>query len=340
MASPMVVAAVRTVNRAADRQAGANGIERHRIDPASPDGLEPYGLDLLGEGLKTPSRGLHEIPPEAVRAFALHVARHATDTALYADNGRSEGLLSRGHAYLYRGARTRVADDAAAFVDASPNSSMRLCIRAFTNGALELPAGTIDRLRDRMRSGARDGALLRELRSDAQIRAHQAAQWRHQASVVGDVLLGVSSIALVTRQARYALEGGRYVVDMINPATRELHVLDGSTLWLRVLDTLAADLTFAVVGSGRHRFPVMDATNNLGAMSIWHYMSLVQQQLYAGVPPEDEGIAGHIADAVRAGGPGVVRLDRMLRAGDNAPAGAFLRGLRRKHAHENGDAYT
>ncbi|EWT00268.1 hypothetical protein N865_12980 [Intrasporangium oryzae NRRL B-24470] len=332
---------LRAVNSAADRQGRANGIERHTLDPARPDELERSGLDLLGDGLDTPSQGLHAITSDQLRAFALHLVTHATETPLHVDNAQSEALASRGHLYLYRSAHLPITEDAAAYVDANPKNSMRLCVRAFTRGALELPPGTIERLREQVRAGARHGRLLRQLRDDPQVRAHQRTQWEQQATLAGeDVLLGLSSIVLITRHERYALEGGRFVVDLINPATRELHILDGSNIWLRVLDTQTRSLTFAVVGTGKHRFAVMDALNNLGAMSIWQYLSGLQTQLYSGVPSDEARVEAHIADALHRSGPATVKLSRTLAAGDNAPSGAFLRRLRRTHPHETGDAYA
>lgn len=337
----MVGLTLRAVNSAADRQARANGIQRHDLDPTQPDQLERYGLDLLGEGLDTPSSGLHEVPSVGLQAFALHLATHASDTPLHVDNARSESLGSRGHVYLYRSARLSLTEDAAAYVVENPNNSMRLCVRAFTRGALELPPGTVERLREQVRAGAKDGPLLRQLLDDPQVRGYQRTQWEQQASLGGeDVLLGGNSIVLITRHERHVLDDGRYVVDLINPATREFHILDGSNIWLRVLDTRTRTLTFAVVGTGRHRFAVMDALNNMGAMSIWQYLAGLQPQLYSGVPSDEARVTAHVADALQRSGAATIKLSRTLTAGDNAASGAFLRRLRRSVAYENGNAYT
>ena len=152
-------------------------------------------------------------------------------------------------------------------------------------------------------------------------------------------MLGHNSIIVNTRHERYVLDNERYLVDIINPATREFHILDGSSLWLRIVDTVDRQLVFAVIGSGRHRHTLMDAFNNWGAMSIWHCMALVQQQLYDAVPSAYDEITTHISQARQKCGRDAQKLYRTLSSADTDSAGAFLRGLRKRHVFENGDGY-
>lgn len=340
MRSQLSTLAFRAVNGTANRTARANRIERHAIDHRGHEELARHGLDLLGDGLHVPSRGLHEVPSERLKSFALHLVTHAGTTAVHVDNSRSQALPSEGHLYLYRSARLPIAHDALEFIRDNPNNAMRLCVRAFTRGALELPPGTIDRLREQVRGGARVGPLMRALRDDPQVRAYQLAQWEEGANLRGDVLIGGNSIVYISRHERHALDDGRYLVDLVNPATREFHVLDGSNIWVRVVDTETDELVFAVVGTGRHRFALMDAANNAGAMSIWQYLAEMQRELYSGVPSDGSAVQAHITTALGRCGADTIRLHRSLTARDNAPSGAVLRGLRRKLSYENGNSYA
>jgi hypothetical protein len=339
MPNPLIKLAVTTVNGIGNRQGRAYSVERRVFEPGNAAHVQEYGFSLLGDTWRTPSRGLHQIPPAQLQEFSLFLINQATDAALYADNGASGSLHKHGHTYEYRSPLIPVSEKAVAFIKAEPENSMRLLVRAFTKDALELPAGTVDHMRERMKSGARDAALFRELRIDPAIKAYQQAQWDARAPVVGDVMLGYNSIIVNTRRERYVLEDGRYLVDIINPATREFHILDGSSLWLRIVDTVARRLVFAVIGSGKHRHALMDAFNNWGAMSIWHCMALVQQHLYDDVPSTYGEVAAHISQARQRCGPDAQKLYRNLSRSDTDSAGAFLRGLRKRRVYENGDGY-
>ena len=149
----------------------------------------------------------------------------------------------------------------------------------------------------------------------------------------------VDSIVVNTRHERYVLDNERYLVDIINPATREFHILDGSVLWIRIVDTTAQRLVFAVIGSGKHHHTAMDGLNNWGAMSIWHCIALVQQHLYDDVPSTYDEITAHISHARQKSGPVAQKINQSLSRSDTDSGGAFLRGLRTRHVFENGDGY-
>jgi hypothetical protein len=339
MPNPLTKLAVTTVNGIGRRQGRTYAVERGVLEPGNSDHVQKYGLNLLGDAWKTPSRGLHQISPAQLQEFSRFLIKQATNAALYVDNGASDSLYQQGHIYEYRSPLMPISAEAVAFIKREPENSMRLLLRAFTRDALELPAGTVARMRERMKSGARDGALFRELRGDPAMKAYQQARWDTQAPVVGDVMLGHNSIVVNTRHERYLLDSERYLVDIINPATREFHILDGSSVWLRIVDTTAQRLVFAVIGSGKHRHALMDAFNNWGAMSIWHCMALVQQHLYDNVPSTYDEITAHISQARQRSGPAAQKLYRNLSRSDTDRGGAFLRGLRTRHVFENGDGY-
>jgi len=327
------------INRYARGQFGKYHIERGLLDPANAEHLGTYGLNCIGSALKMASRGLQQIPAGQIRDFAHLQVQRATGSAFYANNSESDSLYGTGHVYLYRSPLLAISEKSVAFIAEAPNNSMRLCIRAFCNGALELPPGTIARTRERVKGGAKDGDLFRELRSDTTIKAYQQTRWADQEPVVGDVMLGLGSIVLNTRQERHTLEDNRYLVDMINPATREFHNLDGSTMWLRIVDTAANKLLFVVIGTGKHRYAVMDALNNFGAATIWQYQAHIQQCLYEDVPSTTDEITAHIARALQKCDPITAELHKTLAGMDTDRSGAFFRGLRRGYAFENGDSY-
>jgi hypothetical protein len=339
MPNPLIKLAVTTINGMGKRQGRNYSVKRGLLDPGNASHLQEYGFNSLGDAWKTPSRGLHQIPSAQLQEFSLFLINQATNEALYVDNGASDSLYQQGHIYQYRSGLIPISAEAVAFIKKEPENSMRLLLRAFTKDALELPAGTVVRMRERMKSGARDGALFRELRGDPAMKAYQQAQWDTQEPVVGDIILGHNSIIVNTRHERYVLDNERYLVDIINPATREFHILDGSSLWLRIVDTAAQRLVFAVIGSGKHYHPLMDAFNNWGAMSIWHCMALVQQYLYADVPSTYDEITAHISHARQKSGPVAQKAYQNLSRADTDSAGAFLRGLRTRHVFENGDGY-
>jgi hypothetical protein len=339
MSNSLIKLAVITVNGLGTRQARNYSIERGLFDPGNPDHLQEYGFHLLGNALKTPSRGLHKIPSSSLQEFSLFLANRATDAALYVDNSRSNSLFRQGHVYEYRSPRISISTEAVVFIKDKPENSMRLLLRAFTRDALELPPGTVANMRERMNSGTRDGVLFSELREDSAVKSFQRSQWDRQAPVVGDVMLGHNSIIVNTRHERYVLNNERYIVDIINPATREFHILDGSSLWFRIVDTIDHTLVFAAIGSGKHRHALMDAFNNWGAMSIWHCMALVQQHLYDAVPSTYDEITAHISRARLKCGPVAQKLYQTLTRGDTDRTGAFLRRLRVRQAFENGDGY-
>jgi hypothetical protein len=339
MPNPLSKLAVTAINGIGNRQGKTYSIARGALDPANATHLEQYGFQVFGDAVKAPSGGLQRIPAAQLQEFALFLIHQATDTALYVDNAGSDSLYRQGHLYSYRSPLIPISARAVAFIQETPANSLRLLLRAFTKDALELPVGTVVRMRERVQSGARDGALFRELRADATIRTYQQAQWDTQAPVVGDVMLGHNSIVVNTRHERYVLENARYVVDIINPATREFHILDGSSLWLRIVDTTAQRLIFAVIGSGKHRYTVMDAFNAWGAMSIWHCMALMQQHLYDDVPSIYDEITRHIVRARQQSGPVAQKLYQRLSGADTDQTGAFLRGMRRGQAFEKGDGY-
>jgi len=339
MPNPLTKLAVTTVNGIGRRQARSYSVERRLFEPGNADHVQEYGFNLLGDALKTPSRGLQQIPPARLQEFSLFLINHATNAALYVDNSKSVSLFQLGHVYEYRSPLISISAEAVAFIKEKPENSMRLLLRAFTKDALELPAGTVARMRERMNNGARDGMLFHELRGDTAMKAFQQSQWDREAPVVGDVMLGHNSIVVNTRHKRHMMDNERYIVDIINPATREFHVLDGSSLWLRIVDATAHRLIFAVIGSGKHRYALMDAFNNWGAMSIWHSMALVQQYLYDEVPATYDEITTHVSRARQKCGPVAQKLNQTLSRSDTDRAGAFFRGLRTRHVFENGDGY-
>jgi hypothetical protein len=339
MANPAVRLLVMAINGFGNRQSRNYRIERGVFDPANTEHLQKYGFHLLGNALKMSSRGLQQAPAAQLQAFAIFLLNAGTDSALYADNNQSDWLYQQGHVYEYRSPLFSISANAAVFIRENPNNSMRLLLHTFPNDALELPVDTVARMRERMKGGARDGALLHDLQDDTTIKAYQHSQWDTQASVVGDVMLGHNAIVVNTRQVRSVLENDRYVVDIINPATREFHNLDGSAIWIRIVDTAANKLLFAVVGTGKHRYTMMDALNNWGAMSIWHCMALVQLYLYEEVPSTYAEIATHIVRARQLSSPDAHKIYQTLSSMDTDRAGAFLRGLRTGHVSENGDGY-
>jgi hypothetical protein len=289
--------------------------------------------------LKMPSYGLQQVPEAQLQAFATFLLYTGTDSALYADNTKSDWLYQQGHVYKYRSPLFSISANSGMFIRENPNNSMRLLLHAFPNDALELPSDTVVSMRERMKDGARDGALFHDLRDNPTIKAYQRSQWDTQSSVVGDVMLGHNAIIVNTRQVRYLLENDHYVVDIVNPATREFHNLDGSSMWIRIVDTTANKLLFAVIGTGKHRYALIDALNNWGAMSIWHFMALVQQHLYEAVPSTSTEIAAHIVRARQLSGPNAQKIYQTLCSTDTDRTGAFLRGLRTGHVSENGDSY-
>ena len=125
-----------------------------------------------------------------VLSMLLQAHDEESGTALTedADNSESDSLCRNGHVYLYRSPLVAISEQSVAFIARAPNSSVSLMIRAFCNGALELPPGTIARMRERVNGGAKDGDLFRELRSDTAIRVYQQTCWVDQEPVVGDVM--------------------------------------------------------------------------------------------------------------------------------------------------------
>lgn len=339
MPNPFVRFMVSSSNILAIQQSRSNGIQRIEIDPLNPEHQQRFGFNHFGELLHTASKGLQHSTDDQIHAFVQHQINQTTETPIYVDNLRAQNIYTQGHLYLYRSAWMKLSDTAKDTVKNQQNNTMRLLIRAFSNSALELPPEIIISLRQQLKSGANHRLLMRELRQSDEIQAYQIARWNVQASVTGDVMLGYNAIVHNVRQARYVLDEGRYIVDMTNPATREFHILDGSSMWIRVLDTIENRLMFAVIGTGKHRYTLIDASNNAIAQSIWHYMALVQQGLYDTLPDSADQINAHIA-SVHSNYPKVKRLYRMLCLMDGERPGAFARGLRIRHAHENGDGYS
>jgi len=257
MANPAIRLPVMAINGFGNRQSRSYRIERGVFDPANTEHLQKYGFHLLGDALKMPSRGLQQVSAAQLQAFAIFLLNAGTDSAFYADNNQSDWLYQKGHAYEYRSPLVSISANSAAFIRENPNNSMRLLLHTFPKDALELPSDMVVRMRERMKGGARDGALLRDLRDDSTIKAYQRSQWDTQASVVGDVMLGHNAIIVNTRQVRYVLDTDQYVVDIINPATREFHSLNGSSMWIRIVDTAANKLLFVVIGTGKHRYAIM-----------------------------------------------------------------------------------
>jgi hypothetical protein len=163
MANPVIRLAAMAINEVGKRQSRTYRIERGIFDPANAEHVRHYGFHLLGDVLKTPSRGLHQIPSAQLQEFSLFLLHQAGDTALFADNSECDCLYRQGHVYEYRSLLMTISARAVTFIAENPNNSMRLLMRAFTNDALELPAGTMIRMREHMKGGARDGTLFREL---------------------------------------------------------------------------------------------------------------------------------------------------------------------------------
>jgi hypothetical protein len=339
MSNLMVKLAVTSLNGLGQRQGRSYSIERDAFDPMNGADVQKYGFNLLGDALTIPSRGLHRVPVAQLQELSLYLIKQATNAAFYVHNTASDSLYEQGHVYMYRSLMIPISAETETFVKEAPNNSMRLLQHAFPNDALELPVGTVARMREQMKSGARDGALFRALRGDATIKAYQQTQWDRQSSLVGDAMLGYNSIIMNTRHERFHVNHERYIVDIINPATREFHLLDGSSLWVRIVDTSAHWLMFAVIGTGKHRHALIDAVNNWGAMTIWHYLALVQQHLYEEAPSTCDEIPAHLSRVRQQSDPVVQKLYQDLCAGDTDSVGGFLRGLRKKKAYENGDGY-
>jgi hypothetical protein len=339
VANPTVKMAIQALNVLGIRQGRTYAIDRAPFDPAEAEQIKQIGFDLLGDFLKSPSRGLHQISGEQIQQFSKFLIQNGSERTFYADNSKSEWLARQGHVYLYRGPIQSISAASVAFIQDNPNNSIRLLIRTFTKDALELPSSTVERMRQSVQNGARDADLFREMRNDTAIREHQRLRWEAQSPVIGDVMLGHNSIIVNTRCERYSLDNGRYLIDIINPATREFHIIDGSSMWIRIVETTANRLLFAVIGTGKHRYALIDAMNNWAAMTIWHCMALVQQHVYDGVPASYDAIAGHIAHARQVCGPNAEKLYQTLSNGDTDRMGAFMRGVRRNHVYERGDGY-
>lgn len=331
--------AISGINRLTVSRSKKFNIDRVTFDPTRLKDLEKYGLDRLGDYLKIISSGLHQIPAENIKVFAEHIITATHDTALYVDNTGSKHFYEQGHTYLYRSQKITVGDDAVSFIKEHENRSLRYFIRAFPNYILELPKGTVANMRQRIKSGEKETRVFADLRNSAEISSFQKLQWESDSSLVGDVVLGRNSIVLYTRQERYVLQNNQYIVDMINPATREFHPLDGSVIWLRILDIFNNEIIFAAVGSGKHRYSLMDATNNMGAMTIWHYMAQVQRFLYQTIPSDHESTRSKIEDAYKSD-PVITDLYDLQKNADVDNASAFLRGLRSQNANETADKYT
>jgi hypothetical protein len=317
----------------AQHEANKYGIERRRFDPFDPAAWRASCLHLLLDRPGEPSRCLHDLPGARIAEYAADMLQADHVRSVYYHNNCAGSIWSTGHWYRYRGRTIRLTPDGIDRLEALGPNALRALIRLWFNGGLELAPRHMEAIRSRFTQRGSATRILADVRAMDSVRRYQEERWLMQAPLAGCALLGKNSVVRILRSERYVLDC-KILVDMLLAATTEIHVLDGTSLWLRAVDRATGRLVFSVVGSGQHPWMLVDSANHLLAPLIWHYLSQMHAYLLDDFPGDPAAMAETWLPPLEARDPHLSSLHRTLVRAD--ALGGLGQRLRNRAARETG----